>query len=418
MPAEPLLPQFCVNGACKVLGWVLPAAASLDLAASLALGISVTFLVCCILAAVLLRWHWRKRRGECCARWAPLCPPAPCSVPTPLLPTGTENLELLVQPGRSDPPVTIQRPGVDYREVLGKWVSLVGGGAQGARPALTLPLPVLAVLPTAGSASPARHQARFAGAASVAGGGSPVPLLRATSCCLEDLRPELLEEVKDILIPEERLVTHRHQVIGKGDSTPHLAVASPASCAVPVSCHPSPQGTLAASTMAPTRTHCWGTSTAPSNPCTVSSTHCHGVVPRHSMAAECPTARLSAGITDVEEVEEFLREGILMKSFHHPQVLSLLGVCLPRHGLPLVVLPYMRHGDLRHFISAQERVGGYPGTGEGGWRGAKVIPLTAPALQNPTVKDLIGFGLQVALGMEYLAQKKFVHRDLAARNCM
>ncbi|XP_075059859.1 tyrosine-protein kinase Mer [Mixophyes fleayi] len=101
------------------------------------------------------------------------------------------------------------------------------------------------------------------------------------------------------------------------------------------------------------------------------------------------------------EIEEFLSEAACMKDFNHPNVIKLLGVCLevgPRRiPKPMVILPFMKYGDLHSFLLSS-RIGSGP----------KHVPL----------QTLVKFMIDIATGMEYLSSKNFLHRDLAARNCM
>ncbi|GFO06236.1 hepatocyte growth factor receptor [Plakobranchus ocellatus] len=50
------------------------------------------------------------------------------------------------------------------------------------------------------------------------------------------------------------------------------------------------------------------------------------------------------------ELQSFLQEALRMKDFNHPNVLALIGVCLNLDAMPLVVLPFMKHGDLLTYI--------------------------------------------------------------------
>ena len=56
-----------------------------------------------------------------------------------------------------------------------------------------------------------------------------------------------------------------------------------------------------------------------------------------------------------EDIEAFLEELLRMRTFSHPNVLSMLGFVM-RDNKPYAVLPYMKHGDLKTYISDAHNV--------------------------------------------------------------
>ncbi|KAF7201127.1 tyrosine-protein kinase receptor TYRO3 [Nothobranchius furzeri] len=111
---------------------------------------------------------------------------------------------------------------------------------------------------------------------------------------------------------------------------------------------------------------------------------------------------LKSDITSSGDIEQCLKEAAYMKDFNHPNVIKLIGVSLhkrpgQRLPIPMVVLPFMKHGDLHTFLLLS-RLGEQP--------------------FDLSLKTLVQFMFDIARGMEYLSSKNIIHRDLAARNCM
>lgn len=108
---------------------------------------------------------------------------------------------------------------------------------------------------------------------------------------------------------------------------------------------------------------------------------------------------------------DFEREACLLAEFDHPNIVKLLGVCAI--GKPMCLLfEYMGKGDLNEFLRASSTAD-YSAPVLEPREDAKLLK----SLQLSHV-DLLHVARQIASGMVYLSDRKFVHRDLATRNCL
>ena len=58
-------------------------------------------------------------------------------------------------------------------------------------------------------------------------------------------------------------------------------------------------------------------------------------------------------MSGISNSSELLDESLKMKTFSHPNILSLIGVCVDAGPAPYVVMPYMEMGSLLQFLKRE-----------------------------------------------------------------
>lgn len=90
--------------------------------------------------------------------------------------------------------------------------------------------------------------------------------------------------------------------------------------------------------------------------------------------------------------KDFLAEAQVMKKLRHEHLINLYAVCTREEPI-LIVTELMRNGCLLDFLQSKQG-------------------------KQLTIRVLVNMAEQIAKGMAYLEQMKYVHRDLAARNIL
>ena len=94
-----------------------------------------------------------------------------------------------------------------------------------------------------------------------------------------------------------------------------------------------------------------------------------------------------------------------MQDLSHPNIMSIIGVCVYSSQGPSIVMPYMANGSLLDYLKRE--------------RNTLLMNFDAEEEEIVSVRKLLlRMCHQISLGMCYLTSQKIVHRDLAARNCM